>query len=95
MKTTLSAAALTCALLAAGFSATHAEAASRHVVRTNADGGATVTKAITRQGPQGGTRARNRSTTADGQGNASTAGSVSTASRMRPTARRRSASRPT
>jgi hypothetical protein len=78
MKTTLSATALTCALLASGFVAPAAEAASRHVVRTHADGGATVSKAITRQGPQGGTRVRNRSTTADGQGNASTAGSVST-----------------
>ena len=73
MKTMLFATALTCALLAAGFTAPAAEAASRHVVRTHADGDTTVTKAVTRQGPQGGTRARNRTTTADGQGNASTA----------------------
>jgi hypothetical protein len=81
MKTMLSATALTtaltCTLLAAGF-ATPAEAASRHVVRTHADGSATATRAVTREGPQGGTRVRNRSTTADGQGNASTAGSAST-----------------
>jgi hypothetical protein len=78
MKTTLSATALACALLAAGFAAPDAEAASRHVLRAHAAGGATATKAVTRQGPQGGTRVRNRSTTTDGQGNASTAGSVST-----------------
>jgi hypothetical protein len=81
MKTTLSvtalSAALTCTLLAAGF-ATPAEAASRNVARTHADGGATATKSVTRQGPQGGTRVRNRSTIADGQGNASTMGSAST-----------------
>jgi hypothetical protein len=69
--------ALTCALLATGF-ATPTEAASRHAVRTHADGGTTAAKTITRQGPQGGTRVRNRSTTADGQGNASTAGGAST-----------------
>ena len=48
MKTTLSATALTCALLAAGFSATHAEASDRRVVRANADGGVTATTAVNR-----------------------------------------------
>jgi hypothetical protein len=78
MKTTLSAIALACTVLAAGFAAPAAEAASRHVVRASADGSATTTRAITHQGPQGGTRVRNRTITTDGQGNASTAGGAST-----------------
>lgn len=78
MNTVLSATALAFAVMAAGFAATDADAAGQRVVRANAGGGATANTAITRQGPQGGTRVRNRATSTDGQGNASTAGSNTT-----------------
>ncbi|WP_411881847.1 hypothetical protein [Polaromonas sp. YR568] len=78
MNTALSATALAFALLAAGFTTTDAGAASRRVLRTHADGSATATTAVARQGAHGGSRVRGRATAADGQGNVNTAGGATT-----------------